>query len=232
MATVAAWGKTTVRCTDSPGFIVNRVNRPFTLEALAILESGVASPGEIDAAMRDAGFPLGPFELMDLTGIDVTTAATRSIHDAMAEAGDPYADRFLPSPVQERLLADGHLGRKTGHGFYTYDAAGRRATPAAADGGPSAGEVVDRITIAVVGEAYRALGDEVASADEIDLAMRLGVGHPTGPFERGASLGGPRAVVAALERRRDLGPRFVPPKGLLAAAAMLPADSPAAGRGS
>ena len=73
---MTGWGKTTVRSADSPGFIVNRVNRPFTLEALRLLEAGNAGIEAIDAAMREAGFPLGPFELMDLTGIDVTFAAS------------------------------------------------------------------------------------------------------------------------------------------------------------
>ena len=80
VALMERWGKTPVVADDAPGFIVNRVNRPFTLEALAMLEAGEASIQEIDAAVRSAGYPMGPFELMDLTGVDVTLAATRAIH--------------------------------------------------------------------------------------------------------------------------------------------------------
>ena len=112
---VRTWDKTPVRCTDSPGFVVNRVNRPFTIEALRILESGVASVESIDEAMRAAGFPLGPFELMDLTGIDVTLAAARGVWEGL---GRP--EHLRPSEIQERLAAAEHLGRKSGVGFYTY----------------------------------------------------------------------------------------------------------------
>ena len=121
---VQTWGKTPVRCTDSPGFIVNRVNRPFTIEALRLLEAGAASVEGIDEAMRDAGFPLGPFELMDLTGIDVTLAAARGVWEGL---GRP--DHLRPSEIQERLAAAEHLGRKSGVGFYVYTD-GRRGTVA------------------------------------------------------------------------------------------------------
>ena len=116
VATVTAWGKTPVVCADRPGFIVNRVNRPFTIEALRILESGAASVSEIDQALRDGGFPMGPFELMDLTGIDVTLAAATGIWEGL---GRP--DRLRPSPIQAALVAAGDLGRKTGQGFYRYE---------------------------------------------------------------------------------------------------------------
>ena len=115
VAIMTAWGKTPVVCADRPGFIVNRVNRPFTIEALRILESGAASVTGIDEAMRDGGFPMGPFELMDLTGIDVTLAAATGIWEGL---GRP--DRLRPSPIQEALVEAGDLGRKTGRGFYRY----------------------------------------------------------------------------------------------------------------
>ncbi len=216
-ATMRAWGKTAIRCADTPGFIVNRVNRPFTLEALAILAEGEATTQAIDAAMRAAGFPLGPFELMDLTGLDVTTAASRAIQLAMAAAGDPRAERFRPSPIQEELVEAGRLGRKTGRGFYAYDANGRRSD-VAVEAIPAGADVVERLTFAIVNEAFSALGDGVAMADDIDRAMRLGVGHAIGPFERAAALGGPAAVVDALRRWVALGPRFEPAAALLEAA--------------
>ena len=214
---VEGWGKVPVRCADTPGFIVNRVNRPFTLEALALLEAGRGSVITIDAAMRAGGFPMGPFELMDLIGIDINLAAAFGVYERTRTAGDPLAERFRPSTVQERLVADGRLGRKTGEGFYAYGPDGRALGPAAEfvsmDGTPAASLATDhaeRITLAIVNEAYRALGDAVATAADIDLAMRLGAGHPNGPFERAAAIGGSAPVLAGLRRYADDGPRFDP----------------------
>jgi 3-hydroxybutyryl-CoA dehydrogenase len=215
VALMERWGKTPVVVADAPGFIVNRVNRPFTLEALAMVEAGEAGVSEIDAAVRSAGYPMGPFELMDLTGVDVTLAAARGIHEGFVARGDPLADRFRPSGLQERQVDAGRLGRKTGTGFYTYDD-GRAVEAAAAPPEPVIRDrIVERIELAIANEAYRARDDGVAGADEIDLALRLGAGHPAGPFERWADRGG------ADEVRRRLkaypGPRFVPAPGLSAA---------------
>jgi 3-hydroxybutyryl-CoA dehydrogenase len=176
---VRSWGKTAVRSADAPGFIVNRVNRPYTLEALRILESGDASVEAIDAAMRDAGFRLGPFELMDLTGIDVTLAASTAIW-----AGLGRRDRLRPSEIQERLVAEGRLGRKTGEGFYRYLDGRRTDPPASGPAGIDADSIRDRILRAIDAEAERAASEGVAGPAEIDLAMRLGANHPVGPFER------------------------------------------------
>jgi len=184
-ALTASWGKTPVRSADAPGFIVNRVNRPFTLRALRLLEAGTASIEEIDLAMRDGGFPLGPFELMDLTGIDVTLAASTAIWERL---GRP--DRLRPSPIQERLIEAGHLGRKTGQGFYRYEA-GRRSgdEPAVSPGDDVARRTGIRAEIiaAIDAEARFASAEGVASEADIDLAMRLGASHPAGPFERARS---------------------------------------------
>ncbi|MHB8460702.1 MAG: 3-hydroxyacyl-CoA dehydrogenase [Candidatus Limnocylindrales bacterium] len=220
---VRAWDKTAVVCADTPGFIVNRVNRPFTLEALRLLEDGLAPIERIDAALRDVGFPMGPFELMDFIGIDVNLAAARSLHEAF-----DGAPRFRPSPIQERLVAAGRLGRKAGIGFYGYDEEGRAtglAEPDAAAGGREARmdldreAIAERIVLGIVNEAYRALGDGVASADRIDLALRLGARHPSGPFERVAALGGPVAVLGSLERLAvQVSDRFEPAPALRSAA--------------
>ncbi|HET9344435.1 MAG TPA: 3-hydroxyacyl-CoA dehydrogenase NAD-binding domain-containing protein [Candidatus Limnocylindrales bacterium] len=179
---VESWGKVAVRSTDSPGFIVNRVNRPFTIEALRLVERGEASVEAIDSAIRDAGFPMGPFELMDLVGVDVNLAAARAVWEGL---GRP--DRLRPSPIQERLVDDERLGRKTGAGFYAY-ADGRRAgaDPAFAGGagGLTGASIVAMLTAAIDAEASRALADGVATEDDIDRALRLGAGHPVGPFER------------------------------------------------
>jgi 3-hydroxybutyryl-CoA dehydrogenase len=187
-AIVEGWGKTAVRVADSPGFIVNRVNRPFTLEPLRQLHAGMGSVETIDAALVAAGFPMGPFALMDLIGIDVNLAAARGLWEG---AGRP--PRFRPSPIQEDLVAAGRLGRKTGEGFYRY-VDGRAEGPAGrfagtirlGPGAPpplDAETIAERVILAIVNEAYRALGERLATAADIDRAMRLGAGHPFGPFE-------------------------------------------------
>jgi 3-hydroxybutyryl-CoA dehydrogenase len=183
---VTGWGKTAVRSADSPGFIVNRINRPFTLGALRLLEAGSATIEAIDSALRDAGFPLGPFELMDLTGIDVTLAASTAI---WVRLGRP--DRLRPSPIQAELVAAGRLGRKTGEGFYR-NVDGRRVAAAVARVGAQAAttdvapaaRIRDEILDAIDAEARLAAAEGVASEADIDLAMRLGANHPIGPFER------------------------------------------------
>jgi 3-hydroxybutyryl-CoA dehydrogenase len=183
VAIMTTWGKTPVVCADRPGFIVNRVNRPFTIEALRILESGTATVTEIDEALRTGGFPMGPFELMDLTGIDVTLAAATGIWEGL---GRP--DRLRPSPVQEAMVETGDLGRKSGRGFYRY-AEGERLgeaeqpadTPSEEQLSPA--QIRARILGAIADEARFAAEEGVATPDVIDLALRLGAGHPHGPFE-------------------------------------------------
>jgi 3-hydroxybutyryl-CoA dehydrogenase len=127
---------------------------------------------------------MGPFAFMDLVGIDVNLAAARSLYEAMDRPA-----RLRPSPIQEELVAAADLGRKTGRGFYRYDAEGRALGPTdrfasepAVDALP-ADEVADRIVLAIVNEAYRALDEGVASGPDIDLALRLGANHPFGPIE-------------------------------------------------
>lgn len=189
-ATVARWGKTPVACSDSPGFIVNRVNRPFTLEALRLLRSGAGTVESIDAALTDAGYPLGPFALMDLVGLDINLATARNLFEAFDRA-----PRFRPSPIQESLVESGRLGRKTGEGFYRHDADGRplAVAPRFADspgrGALDASTIAERVILAIVNEAYRALGEKVASASDIDIALKLGANHPFGPFEWAAETG-------------------------------------------
>ncbi|MDX9838087.1 MAG: 3-hydroxyacyl-CoA dehydrogenase PaaH [Azoarcus sp.] len=124
-STAKAWGKVVVHAKSTPGFIVNRVARPFYAEALRVLNECAAEPATIDAAMRECcGFPMGPFELMDLIGHDVNYAVTRSVFDAYF--GDK---RFTPSLIQQDLVFAGRLGRKSGRGFYAYGADAVKPVP-------------------------------------------------------------------------------------------------------
>ncbi|MFE4639516.1 3-hydroxyacyl-CoA dehydrogenase [Streptomyces sp. NPDC056652] len=124
-ATALAWGKKPVRCADTPGFIVNRVARPFYAEALRVYEERAADPATIDAVLRECGgFRMGPFELTDLIGQDVNEAVTRSVWESFFQ--DP---KFTPSLAQRRLVESGRLGRKSGRGWYAY---GEDPTPQAA----------------------------------------------------------------------------------------------------
>lgn len=112
---VEGLGKTPVFCRDSPAFIVNRVARPFYGEALRLLGEGAAEVEDIDRLLRSLGFRMGPFELIDLIGLDINLAVTRSVYDAYFQ--DP---KYRPHPIQQRMVESGRLGRKTGRGFYTY----------------------------------------------------------------------------------------------------------------
>ncbi len=113
-----SWGKQPVRCHSTPGFIVNRVARPYYSEAWRALEEQVAAPEVIDAALRDgAGFPMGPLELTDLIGQDVNFAVTCSVFNAFWQER-----RFLPSLVQQELVIGGRLGKKSGLGVYDWRA--------------------------------------------------------------------------------------------------------------
>ncbi|NBE52231.1 3-hydroxyacyl-CoA dehydrogenase [Streptomyces boluensis] len=135
--TAKAWGKTPVRCADTPGFIVNRVARPFYAEALRAYEERVADPATVDAVLRECGgFKMGPFELTDLIGQDVNEAVTRSVWESFFQ--DP---KFTPSLAQRRLVESGRLGRKTGRGWYGYEDGAERPAPALREAAPAPAEV-------------------------------------------------------------------------------------------
>ncbi len=186
-------GKTPVHSADSPGFVVNRVQRAYYLEACRIFESGAAGVEAIDDAMRGIGFRLGPFELADVVGTDVNLAAGAAIFEGFY--GDP---RFRPCLVQRRVADAGRLGRKTGAGYYDYSADGERGEPWTAldpvSSGPriaqlAAAQVEARILAVIVNEAASAVGDHVASPEAIDTAMRLATNWPDGPLAWGERIG-------------------------------------------
>ncbi len=137
-ATAAKWGKQPVRARSTPGFIVNRIARPYYAEALRLLEAGTADVATIDAALQEAGgFRMGPFELMDMIGQDINFAVSRTLFEAYFQ--DP---RYRPSLIQQELLDGGCLGRKSGRGFYNYQPGAERPAPHTAPPGPPPTRIV------------------------------------------------------------------------------------------
>jgi 3-hydroxybutyryl-CoA dehydrogenase len=233
-----AWGKTVVRASDRPGFIVNRVARGYYLEALRMLGEGIAPLDEIDRVLRDlGGFRMGPFGVMDLVGIDVNYGVSESVWQQL---GRPA--RLRPHPLQAGLLARGDLGRKTRRGFYDYSidpsapvvSAERKpfqpsqAVQAAAEaftdqatgrhGTPREDYIFSRTLVTIINEAALALDEEVASAADIDTAMRLGTNYPKGPLEWASIIGKGRCrdLLSALNDEAPDG-RFTPARSLASA---------------
>lgn len=168
------WNKVPVIAKDTPGFIVNRVARPFYGEALRILEEGLADAPTIDWIMTEmGGFRMGPFTLMDYIGHDVNYKVTETVFAAFY-----YDPRYKPSFAQQRLVDAGYLGRKSGRGFYNYAEGMERPTPQSDH--PNAQQLLHRILVMLINEAADALYYNVASRDDIDLAMTKGVNYPKG----------------------------------------------------
>lgn len=191
-----AWGKAPVRCTSTPGFIVNRVARPFYGEAQRMLMDGVADAATLDAAVRSAGFRMGPLELTDFIGQDVNLAVGTSVWEQTGR--DP---RYEPTALQQQLVAAGHLGRKSGQGVYRYgpdgsalDAAPDQARVAELLAGPLETNPVARTLAMLVNEAVDLVRRGEATAEDVDTAMTLGTNYPRGPIAWGRDIG--YAVVA------------------------------------
>jgi 3-hydroxybutyryl-CoA dehydrogenase len=182
-ALISSWGKTTVRASDTPGFIVNRVARPFYGEALRQYDEGIADVATIDWAVRElGGFRMGPFELMDFIGNDVNYAVTVSVFESFS-----YDPRYRPSITQRRLVDAGFLGRKTGRGYYDYRDGAARPEPTKDE--RHGKRILERILVMLINEAVDAVYWRVASPRDLELAMTKGVNYPRGLLEWGASLG-------------------------------------------
>ncbi len=252
-----AMGREPIRAADAIGFVANRTARPFTLEALRLLGEGIAAHDQIDRIVRiGGGFRMGPFELMDLVGVDVNFEVAKSFWEQSS-----HEPRWQPHPLQERLVAAGRLGRKAGRGWYEYEPGPHRpddpvpaapdpgwtrsaevedsvhfsalpsldtatlvelartpaTTPPAAEAaetyframgkhvewvGDAPGLVLGRIVCQIVNEAHFAVGDGVATAEDVDVAMRLGFNWPRGPFEWAEAIG-PARVVSVLDALRS-----------------------------
>jgi 3-hydroxybutyryl-CoA dehydrogenase len=173
-ALMAQWGKTPVIAKDTPGFIVNRVARPFYGEAIRIYEEGIADMATIDYAMTTiGGFRMGPFALTDYIGHDVNYVVTETVFQSFF-----YDPRYKPSFSQKRLLEAGWLGRKSGRGFYDYSADAVAPVP---DTNPElCTAIAERIIAMLMNEAVDALHLGVASATDLEIAMTKGVNYPKG----------------------------------------------------
>src|SRR3954447_4842006 len=200
-------GRTPIHAKDSPGFVANRLARPFSLESLRMLGDGVADAATIDRIVRlGGGFRMGPFELLDLIGLNVNLEIARSF---FAQGGE--IERWRPSPIQERLVAEGKLGRKSGHGYHDY---GKESEPLSdpdlgidaptldpdqlAKVDPAAEQVLTRLFAQIANEAAFALEEQIASPEDMDTAMKLGFNWPLGPLGF-AKLTGPDRAADLLE---------------------------------
>jgi 3-hydroxybutyryl-CoA dehydrogenase len=172
--TIASWKKTVAVAKDTPGFIVNRVARPFYGEALRIYEEGIADFATIDYSLKTlGGFRMGPFELMDFIGNDVNYTVTETVFKAF------YFDpRYKPAFIQKRFAEAGYLGRKSGKGYYDYREGATKPTPIKNE--VLAQGVFDRVLVMLINEAADALFFNIASAADIDNAMTKGVNYPKG----------------------------------------------------
>ena len=170
---IDSWEKLTVIAKDTPGFIVNRVARPFYGEAIRIYEEGVTDFATIDWALKEiGGFRMGPFELMDYIGNDINYTVTETVFAAFY-----FDQRYKPSFTQKRMKEAGYLGRKSGRGYYDYSS---ENTPKANEDRELGKKILWRVLSMLINEAADALFLKIASREDIDLAMTKGVNYPKG----------------------------------------------------
>lgn len=176
------WGKTPVYAKDTPGFIVNKVARPYYGEALRIFDEGIADFVTIDFAMKSIGnFKMGPFELMDLIGNDVNYKVTETVFREFY-----FDQRYKPSITQKRYVEAGWYGRKTNRGFYDYHSTEK---PEPKDDKELHNLIFNRIIAMLINEAADTLMMGIATKEDIDLAVRLGVNYPKGLLEWANEIG-------------------------------------------
>lgn len=177
------WGKTPVIAKDIPGFIVNRIARPYYGEALRIVEENIATPEQVDEAMKTLGnFKMGPFELMDLIGVDVNFAVTTTVYKDYF-----YDPKYKPSLLQQRMSEAKLHGRKTGKGFYDYSEGAVK--PEAQKDDALYQQIFLRIISMLINEAVEAKRLGVANDEDIELAMQKGVNYPKGLLSWGKEIG-------------------------------------------
>lgn len=194
---IDSWGKVTVIAKDTPGFIVNRVARPFYGEALRILEEGIADVPTIDWAVKElGGFRMGPFELMDYIGNDINYVVTETVFSEFF-----YDPRYRPSFTQKRMMEAGWLGRKSGRGYYDYSDGAEAPKPM--EDVALGNKVLHRILVMLINEAADALYLNISSREGIELAMTRGVNYPKGLFQWADELG-IEEVLNQLEELQDL----------------------------
>jgi len=212
-------GRTPIQAKDSIGFVANRLARPYGLEALRMLEQGLAEPQTIDRVCRlGGGFRMGPFELIDLIGLDVNLSVARSFY---SQGGKP--ERWRPSAIQEELVAADRLGRKIGHGFYEYgghvvddpDPDLGIAAPTLDPGelariAPNGELILPRTIAQITNEAAFALEERICSPVDMNTAMRLGFNWPLGPLEFAELIGVGRALALLEDLRQKHGEAYAP----------------------
>jgi len=175
---IDSWGKTTVLAKDTPGFIVNRIARPYYGESIKIYEEGIADFETIDYIMKEYGFKMGPFELMDMIGNDINYTVTETVWKQMF-----YDPRYKPSLTQKRLFEAKRFGKKSGRGYYTYENPSTIHPEGKGTGFTLPGNVENiflRIISMLINEAIDALYLNIATKEDLDLAMTKGVNYPKG----------------------------------------------------
>jgi 3-hydroxybutyryl-CoA dehydrogenase len=178
---ITTWGKTVVVAKDTPGFIVNKVARPYYSEAIRILEEGIADIATIDSAMTQNGFKMGPFTLMDFIGHDVNYRVTESVWKSFF-----YDSKYRPSFTQLRLLEAGYLGKKSGKGFYDYNGDEQNV---AINDETLKQTIFIRIISMLINEAADTVWMQICNTEDVELAMKLGVNYPKGLLAWGKDIG-------------------------------------------